>query len=113
MGRYGTHLFGALALSLWLAVPAAAQHEHHPQQPPPAEPQPTEPKPEDHSMHDMQDMEGMEDHSMHEMRGMLGPYGMSREASGTAWQPDSAPHMGIHANRGPWDLMVHGFATLI
>lgn len=52
-------------------------------------------------------------HGMHEMRGMLGPYGMSREASGTAWQPDSAPHVGLHANRGPWDLMVHGFATLI
>jgi hypothetical protein len=44
---------------------------------------------------------------------MLGSYGMSREASGTAWQPESAPHMGIHANRGPWDLMVHGFAMLI
>lgn len=63
--------------------------------------------------HDMKGMEGHDMHGMHEMRGMLGPYGMSREASGTAWQPDSAPHVGLHATRGPWELMVHGFATLI
>ena len=52
-------------------------------------------------------------HGMHEMRGMLGPYGMSREASGTAWQPESAPHTGIHTTQGPWELMTHGFAMLI
>ena len=44
---------------------------------------------------------------------MLGSYGMSREASGTAWQPDSAPHKGLHATRSGWDLMAHGFANLI
>ncbi|HKI06023.1 MAG TPA: hypothetical protein VKK31_28855 [Thermoanaerobaculia bacterium] len=107
MERKTPQILGALALSFLLAGPALAQHEHH-------QPQEPEPKPEDHSMHDMQGKQ--EDHSMHdmhEMPGLLGPYGMSREASGTAWQPDSAPHMGIHTNRGPWDLMVHGFATLI
>ncbi len=50
-------------------------------------------------------------HSM--MPGMLGPYGMSREASGTAWQPDSAPHTGIHTMRGGWHLMAHGFLNLV
>lgn len=64
-------------------------------------------------MHGMQGMEGMEGHAMHEMRGMLGPYGMSREASGTAWQPDSAPHAGYHLTRGSWELMAHGFVSLI
>jgi len=115
MERKTQTLWSALALSLLLSAPAVAQHEHHhPQEPPAAPETPPEKqettKPEDHSMHDMA---GMEDHSGHEMRGMLGSYGMSREASGTAWQPESAPHTGIHTNRGPWDLMVHGFASLI
>jgi hypothetical protein len=115
MERKTPTLLGALALSLLLSAPAVAQHEHHPPQEPPAAAE-TQPetqettKPEDHSMHDMA---GMEDHSGHEMRGMLGSYGMSREASGTAWQPDLSPHTGIHTNKGDWDLMVHGFATLI
>ncbi len=30
------------------------------------------------------------------MRGMLGSYPMTREASGTSWQPDATPHGGIH-----------------
>ena len=112
MERKTLQTLGALALSLVLTAPVLAQHEHH--QPQPQEPAPAEPpKQEDHSMHDMSGMEGHDMHGMHEMRGMLGPYGMSREASGTAWQPDSAPHVGLHTNRGPWDLMVHGFATLI
>jgi hypothetical protein len=62
---------------------------------------------------DMPDMPGMDHHSMHAMRGLLGSYPMSREASGTAWQPESTPHTGMHAMRDGWDLMVHGFATVI
>jgi hypothetical protein len=66
----------------------------------------------------MKDMPGMEsmpgmDHGLHAMRGMLGSYPMSREASGTAWQPESTPHMGVHAMRNGWDLMIHGYADLI
>ena len=57
------------------------------------------------------DMEGM--HGMHAMRGMLGAYSMSREASGTAWQPESTPHMGVHSQWDGWDLMTHGFANLV
>ena len=91
---------GALALSLGLAAPLRAQapeHQHHP----------TDPT----NQSDPSDMHSM--HDMHEMPGMLGPYGMSREASGTAWQPDSAPHTGIHTMRGGWHLMAHGFVNLI
>ena len=56
-------------------------------------------------------MAGMDmDHSP--SAGSLGAYPMTRDASGTAWQPDSAPHEGLHARRGAWSLMVHGTATL-
>jgi len=39
--------------------------------------------------------------------GALGSYPMAREASGTAWQPDSSLHGGVHARAGNWDLMGH------
>ncbi len=48
-----------------------------------------------------------------EMGAMYGPYPMTREASGTAWQPDLARHGGIHSMEGPWMLMVHGMADLV
>jgi hypothetical protein len=41
------------------------------------------------------------------MLGQFGPYPMSREASGTAWQPDSTPHQGVHLMAGDWSLMGH------
>ena len=65
----------------------------------------------DHSGHDMAAM----DHGSHAMTmtGLLGPYPMSREASGTAWQPDSAGHDGVHFAVGNWSLMAHGNATLV
>ena len=61
------------------------------------------------------DMPGMAHggHEMHEMTGFLGPYPMSREGSGTTWQPDSSPMEGIHWMRGQWMGMVHGFADAV
>ncbi len=102
MKRKTLIFLGALALVLRMAAPASAQqHEGH----------------DMHDMkgHDMSDMKGMEgmDHSMHAMRGMLGSYSMSREASGTAWQPESTPHMGVHTTWNGWELMTHGFANLV
>lgn len=47
------------------------------------------------------------------MRGMLGQYEMSREASGTAWQPESTPMEGVHFMAGEWMIMAHGFAYAI
>jgi hypothetical protein len=41
------------------------------------------------------------------MPGALGSYSISREASGTSWQPDSSPHGGVHAMAGDWMLMGH------
>jgi hypothetical protein len=46
------------------------------------------------------------------MAGALGPQPMTREASGTAWQPDTAPMAGIHHMGEDWTLMVHGYADL-
>ncbi|MDB5497138.1 MAG: hypothetical protein JWP28_1169 [Phenylobacterium sp.] len=57
------------------------------------------------------DMPGMDMPAMdmgHAMTGALGPYAMTREASGTAWQPDASVHDGLQLMRGPWMLMVHG-----
>lgn len=56
-------------------------------------------------------MNGME-HAM-PMRGMLGPYPMTREASGTSWQPDATPMTGIHSMTDPWSIMWQGFVNVI
>jgi hypothetical protein len=58
--------------------------------------------------HEM-DMSGMDMGEM-PMTGMYGPYAMSREASGTSWQPESARHAGVHIMHGQWMIMLHGFA---
>ena len=38
---------------------------------------------------------------------------MTREATGTSWQPDSTPHEGLHVMSGDWMVMVHGYADQI
>jgi hypothetical protein len=109
MGKPGT----VLTIALLCGLPLAAQHEHHPPAPP-AEAQPEEPG--EHAGMDHANMAGMDmagHGDGHEMPGMLGPYKMSREASGTAWQPESAPHSGLHTMRGDWHLMAHGFLDLV
>jgi len=70
--------------------------------------------------HGMSGMPGMSmDMGEHEngrtmaMSGVLGPYPMSREASGTAWQPDDAEHRGLHMMRGAWTSMLHGSLDLV
>jgi hypothetical protein len=50
-------------------------------------------------------------HLMH-MTGALGPYAMTRDASGTAWQPESTPMEAIHGQYGDWATMLHGFINL-
>lgn len=56
---------------------------------------------------------GHGDMATHRMVGALAPYPMTRDASGTAWQPDSAPLWAIMGEAGDWSTMVHGFATLV
>jgi len=87
---------------------AAPAPEPAPQEPPSADP---------HAGHDMSAMPAEQDastlgHATH-MSGALGPYPMNREASGTAWQPDSSEHGGIHLTSGEWTFMLHGQFDLV
>lgn len=56
------------------------------------------------------DMPGMDMSGGHVMAAALGAYPMTRDASGTAWQPDASEHEGLHRTYGPWTVMAH--ATL-
>jgi hypothetical protein len=53
------------------------------------------------------DMSGMDMSHAMPMTGALGPYAMTREASGTSWQPDAVPHDAFHDALGGWELMGH------
>jgi hypothetical protein len=79
----------------------------HGAHPPASEPVPTGPV--DHSQTDHGPGHG--GHS--EATGALGPYPMTRESSGTAWQPDESEHMGLMRKAGDWDLMAHGILNLV
>jgi hypothetical protein len=57
----------------------------------------------------MGDMPGMEGMRMG-ATGLLGAYPMTRDASGTSWQPDDSEHHGLHLMLGDWAVMAH--ATL-
>ncbi len=52
-------------------------------------------------------------HDHLEMRGALGLYPMTREASGTSWQPDSTAMQGVHGTYRGWSMMAHGEVLLI
>jgi len=53
------------------------------------------------------DHKTMGEEKTHAMTGALGPYPMNREASGTAWQPDTSEHSGVQVMGGDWMLMGH------
>jgi len=57
----------------------------------------------DDAMHDMGDMK---------MSGAMGDYPMSRDASGTSWQPESTPMQGKHVMAGEWMWMFHGYVDV-
>lgn len=111
----------AIALA-FLPTAALAQHQHEPEMEMPApqpEQQPSDPV--DHSQMDHSQMDHSqmghdlpaEDSSSHAMTAALGPYPMTREASGTAWQPDASEHMGLMSRSGDWTLMAHGVLNLV
>lgn len=132
----------AIALAA-IATPAFAQHMDMPgmSMPMPAKPAPTKKaktKKPAHVQHhanpapaEREQMPGMEMpqrspaseeqmpmpgvHSGHEMKmsGALGPYPMTRESSGTAWQPDTTEHQGLMSMSGDWTLMAHGVINLV
>ena len=55
----------------------------------------------------------MEGHDRAAMTGALGSYPMTREASGTSWQPDASEHAGVHGAGGGWMLMGHALLNAV
>lgn len=114
----------AVALVLALAAPAGAQHHHDPapatpdtvrapRATPRATPQATPhatPHAAPHTTARAAPHAGF--HAMAHGSALLGPYPAAREASGTSWQPDRSEHEGVHATKGRWTLMFHGFADV-
>src|SRR5215469_7412740 len=47
------------------------------------------------------------------MPAALGSYPMTREASGTSWQPDATPMQGVMTMGGDWMTMVHGYVNQV
>lgn len=114
---------GASLLVLAPAAPAAQDHSGHtapPTRAPVTDPHAghvlprTEHAPTamDHSGHDMSAMPGMEHGPDHAMTSPLGAWPLSRDASGTSWQPDASEHGGIHVRQGDWSIMSHALINL-
>ena len=47
------------------------------------------------------------------MKAFLGPYGSTRDGSGTSWVPDTTPHEVIHGRSGEWSTMIHAQFNLV
>lgn len=115
--RHLSPLTGASLLAL--ALPAAAQdHSHHPA-PPPAGPHAAHsPAADPHAGHAGHEPAVQQDpHAGHAAHGAmtspLGAWPMSRDASGTSWQPDLGRHGGVHWSRGDWTYMGHALLNLV
>jgi len=98
---FQARLLGAatLAASLCLAAPSFAQDAHagHDTAGAPVR-----------SEADIAMDEGDFSPPLHIMRSPLGGYRMTRDASGTSWQPDASPHAGVMVHTdGGWMLMGH------
>ena len=118
----------AFGVALIGSAPAMAQHEGHAGHPaptPPAADHPgdeTAPEEQDERPEGAPDErqatghDGMDHGPAGEgrfMAGALGPYPMTREASGTAWQPDASRHSGPEILAGRWALMGHALLNLV
>jgi hypothetical protein len=57
------------------------------------------------------DMASMPAADMAAMDSALGPYRMTRDASGTSWQPDASRHDSLMVHSGGWMLMGHALFT--
>jgi hypothetical protein len=121
MNKISKIVFQALCLAGMLASPATAQtagdHEMGAMPDMPAPKDAATVKTDKPGMAGM-DMPGMTSDDTDQamsmpMTGAFGPYAMSREASGTSWQPDSTPHAGLDFMAGDWMLMAHGYADAI
>jgi hypothetical protein len=96
-----------------LPAPAAAQHAPHVDTSAPAPAESTSVPPSPVRPMDHSSMTAGDAHSSHVMLGALGRYPVNRESSGTAWQPDTSAHDGLHQMHGDWTLMSHGTLNLV
>ena len=96
----------AVAWAILISAPALAQDmPGMPGMPaPPAKPAPEQQKPPQPSK---DPMPGMDMSGKGGMTGALGAYPMTREASGTSWQPDASPHQMHESVLGDWSVMAH------
>lgn len=102
--------FGAALLAP--AITVAQTVDPHTGHTMPGMTQPTpSPASDPHAGHDMSAMGGMDHGDGATMTGALGNHPMTREASGTSWQPDVSSHGGVHVQRGDWSLMGHAKLT--
>ena len=104
------NLTSAIALAV-LSMPAFAQHQHMPGMQMPAPPPQPPQKPI--AAEPMPMAKPAMEHGDHAMTGALGPYPMTRESSGTAWQPDASGHSGLMSMSDEWMLMAHGTLNLV
>ena len=98
---------GASLLALAPHVAAQDHAHHHPASPAPAEAA--------HADHRGAEVSGSDPHAGHDMP-MTSPYGpwpVTRDASGTSWQPDLGQHGGVHAAAGDWAVMSHAVLNLV
>jgi len=58
---------------------------------------------------DQMDMPGMDMGGRAMMAGQLGAYPMTRDASGTSWEPNSTPMDGMSGKADDWTWMLHGY----
>src|SRR5262245_7864309 len=92
-------VISASSVLLWPGIGLAQMHHHHPAAADTTSHNHATAGGHNHetmshgSMQGM-DMSGMDMGEM-PMSGMYGPYAMSREASGTSWQPEAARHDGV------------------
>lgn len=104
-----------IASAILIAPAAMAQEQDHSSHAPATQAQASA---DDHAGHggdgqatgEAQHADHAAGHASHTaMPSALGPYPMTRDASGTAWQPDAAAHHGAHATHDSgWSFMGHG-----
>jgi len=116
-------------LIIMISIQAFAQHEHHtmpdtlskkndtvqrkstPQKKPVTQRKSVTPKKVDHTMHMKPATDTMPDHSMHKMmpsHAYSRNLPMSRNGSGTGWNPDASPMYMWMRSKGKTDWMFHG-----
>ena len=101
-------LVSSFAAAILVSPVLAQDHSQHPGQGGEAKPaeQPKADPPPDEHQHEP-DQKGAPQGMTMNMTGALGPTPMTREASGTSWQPDATPHMMGHQMYDDWMVMGH------